>query len=657
MTKLHIDFETRSMADLPECGVDVYSMHPSTDVWCMAYAFDDEPVQLWKPGYDISRVLEHVASGGIVVAHNAVFELLIWNNVLRPRLEWPELRVEQARCTMAMAYAMRLPGSLERAAAIVGLEHQKDAAGHRVMMQLCRPRKVSEDGAPVWWDSQEKLDRLYAYCMQDIATERELEKRLRPLSDSEQYLWELDYKINRRGIKVDTATVEKAIALVESEKARLDEEMRRVTNGAVPSCSVVKQLSDWIKYRGVELPGVAKADVIDALSREDMPEDVKLALRFRQEAAKTSTAKLQKMIACAGSDSRVRGAHQYHGAGTGRWAGRLLQTQNLKTPKLQHDQIEDVIQLIHAGKRDEIDMLYAAPMDAVSDCIRAMILAEEGNTLVCADLANIEGRVLAWLAGEEWKLQAFREYDAGTGPDLYILAASRMYNCSLEDAKEHRKVGKVAELALGYQGGAGAFQTMARNFGVSVSDERADEIKTAWRTASPKIVEYWKALETAAIKAVRNPGEVFAAFTVRFVKKGSFLWCQLPSGRCLCYPYPEIREKETPWGSMQEQVTYLGEQTVQGRTTKNLVRIDLYGGKYAENVTQAVARDILANALVTLERAGYQIVMHVHDEAVAEVPEDFGKVYQFEQLMCDLPDWADGLPVAAEGWSGQRYRK
>lgn len=309
---------------------------------------------------------------------------------------------------------------------------------------------------------------------------------------------------------------------------------------------------------------------------------------------------------------------------------------------------------------DEIDLTIGSPLAVISDCLRAMITAAPQHDLVAADFANIEGRVLAWLAGEEWKLEAFRAFDAGQGADLYKLAYARAYGLEPHDVtKDQRQVGKVMELALGYQGGVGAFQTMARGYGVRITDEQADEIKTRWREAHPQTKQFWRTLERSAIAAVEQPGRVTKAGRILFRKAGSFLLARLPSGRSLCYPYPRTVEKRLPWNDENgepatgQALEYDGVDPV----TKAWGPTDTYGGKLAENVTQAVARDVLAAALLRLEQHGYAIVMHVHDEIVAEIPENQGSVEEMERIMEETPAWAEGLPIATEGWRGKRYRK
>jgi DNA polymerase bacteriophage-type len=343
---LHLDFETKSTYDIKKGGADAYARHESTDLLCVGYAFDEEPVVVAKGGQVPARLLNHVKDGRTVVAHNAAFELAIWNYCATRRYGWPELKPEQVECTMTMAYAMAFPGSLANAATAVGLDAQKDASGHRIMLQLSQPRKVNEDGSVVWWDDAEKFERLYEYCKQDIEVERQLCKRLLKLSAKEREVWLLDQKINQRGVQVDLVAVRAAIELVKAEKKRLDEEMRRVTKNAVATCTATGQLTDWLRIKGLDVEGVAKADVAEWLDN-DIPEECRKALLLRQEAAKSSTAKLESMALRACSDGRIRGTTQYHGAATGRWAGRGIQVQNFpRNSLLGQGQIEAVFEIL-----------------------------------------------------------------------------------------------------------------------------------------------------------------------------------------------------------------------------------------------------------------------------------------------------------------------
>lgn len=343
----HGDFETYSTVDLKSAGLDNYVNHSDTNVWCFAWAIGDDEPAVWTPDQPFPKPLaDHLAAGGLFFAHNCPFEMGVWASVMVPRYGWPPLKPEQCRCTMAMAYAMALPGSLDNAAAAVGIQVRKDASGYRLMMQMCRPREVKTDGTITWWDEPAKLQALYEYCKQDVRVERELEKRLMPLSDEEQALWVLDYKINQRGIYIDRPSATKAIEIVQTEQDRLNGEMRKVTDNFVGFCTETARLLAWIRKQGVEMPGVAKADVLDALDMENLPEKVRKALLIRQEAGKSSTAKLRAMTEAASPDNRLRGMLQYHGAGTGRWAGRRVQLQNMPRSTISLEEIDEVFEVL-----------------------------------------------------------------------------------------------------------------------------------------------------------------------------------------------------------------------------------------------------------------------------------------------------------------------
>lgn len=684
MTALHIDFETRSEIDLKKVGLDVYSRHPSTDVWCMGWAFDDDEPAIWTPdngdfdkACEVADVILNVHGGGIFVAHNAAFELAIWNNIVVPRYGWPPLRPQQVRCTMAMAYAMSLPGSLEKAAAAVGIKEQKDLAGGRLMLQMAKPRSTNPT---VWWDEPDKLARLYDYCKQDVRVERELDKRLMQLSASEQKVWQLDYAINQRGFHVDRPAIEAALAVVASERDRLDEGLRRVTGNFVGFNTETARLTQWVASHGVDCAGVAKADVLDLLERPALPPAVRTALLIRQEAAKTSVAKLDTIVTALSADGRMRGTLQYHGAGPGRWAGRRIQPHNFPRPKIPQRAIEEILDLLPSMVRERgatgaaswLDNHYGNPLDVLPWCLRGIITAAKGRHLMGADFSNIEGRGLAWLAGEEWKLDAFRAFDAGTGPDIYLVAAKMIWGRDFTKDDPERQHGKVAELACGFGGGVGAFQQMAKTYLVKVEDALAAEIKERWRARHPATVHYWYALEEAAIHAVTSDAIIATGpqgRQVQYRKAGSFLWCRLPSGRVLCYPYPQIRTVVTPWGAEKEALTFMSVPTPAQRQKGKILhdpsnrndwaRVSTYGGEQSQNIDEGICRDVLAEAMLRLDAAGAGVVIHCHDEALVEISETAPAeaLPAFEKIFREVPTWATGLPIAADGWRGTRWQK
>lgn len=667
MSALHCDVETRSAVDLKKTGAYAYAADPTTDIWCMAFAFGDEPVQVWTPGDPVpDSIVEHILTGGTLVAHNAAFERVIWRYILAPRYGFPEPSVEQWRCTMTYAYAAGLPGALENAAPAAGLDIAKDMIGRRLMLQMSRPRKV-ESGKITWWDDPEKIAKLIDYCKQDVEVERALEKRLRPLSPSELALWHLDQKINDRGVLVDEALANAAKKIVGKAQEALDNTMRRLTDYRVSRCSNRNELVKWIREQGVECDSINKA-AMETLLEEDspIPPQVREVLLVRQESARASVAKIDALLnGKSPEDNRAKGLLQFHAATTGRWSGRRFQPQNLRRP--EETDIDTVIETVATGDYDLCAMAYDNPLSAVADTLRGMLVAAPGHRIVAADYSNIEGRVLAWLAGEQWKLDAFRAFDNGTGHDLYKITAGQILHKQPGDIDKHERqaYGKVPELALGYQGGVGAFATMAANYGVDLTVPEIEGIRDGWREAHPKIKSFWYDMENAAVAAVRSKGSVQRVGKIAFKVAGSFLFMRLPSGRFLSYPYPELREFDTPWGEPKEGLTYFSVIDVSKKSkvvedpknSSNWARIKTYGGMLVENATQAAARDVLAHAMPKLEAAGYPVILTVHDEIVTEPEEGHGSVEEMEAIMCDLPEWAAGLPVAAEGFSGPRYRK
>jgi len=674
---LHIDFETRSTVDLREVGLHNYARHPDTGIWCMAWAIGDMEPAITEPkeftdGWMPTKVRKHVAAGGKVYAHNAPFELAIWNNIMVPRYDWPELKPEQTYCTMAMAYAMGLPGNLEDAALAMGLRVLKDGEGRALMRRMCRPR--SKPGQPLtWWDEEDKLARLYEYCRQDVRVERELHKRLMPLSDKERQVWLLDYQINQRGVMIDVPTAKAAITLAGTMKVKYDEQMALATGGAATSCTALAPIKEWLNEQGCHkaLTGLAKADVTELLADDTLPAAARRVLTLRQEAGKASNAKFNVMVNQAGDDGRLRNLVQYHGAATGRWAGRAVQVHNLPRDMPKAKVVEHVLQLVRDGQHEAIDMIYGPPLSMVSRCMRSFFVAPDDKMLLAADFSNVEGRGAAWFAGEHWKIEAFRAADAKTGPGIYELAYAKSFNVPVESVKnpsEERQVGKTMELAFGYQGGVGSFHVMGKTYGVKVTDEKADEFKNAWRSAHPKIVSAWYDIQRAAINAVKNPGQVYACGhpgrQAKFKVAGSFLWCLLPSGRAICYPYAKLLE-----GEYGPQLTYMtnpspddrkkGKVIKDPQNSANWARVGTYGGSLFNNIIQGTCRDLLADCMLRLDRLGANIVLHVHDEAVVEVDADKAEAarQKMQEIMRTPPDWAAGFPLWADCGVMKRYGK
>lgn len=704
MSAAHGDFETRSELDLRKVGLHRYVRHPSTAPWCFAWAIDDSEPVIWTPGQESFRhapLFTHIVNGGTFIAHNAPFELEVWNEIMVKRHGWPALKPEQTECTMSQAYAMGLPGALEDSALALGMDLLKDGEGRALMLKYARPWR--EEPVVQWMDEcpsftlggkaytgAEGLLRLYEYCKQDVRVERGLGKRLMPLSARERKVWLLDYKINQRGVQLDIPTVKAAIVLAETIKAQAGAQMREITGGAVEAVTSLPDLKKWIDAQGVTLDGgLAKQDVVDLLE-DDLPEPVRKALILRQEVGKASAAKFDVMVDRAGADGRLRQMYQYHGAGSGRWAGRAVQTHNLIRDMPKAKAVEMILELVRAGRHDTIDAIFGPPLTMVARCMRSFFIAPPGRKLISGDWANIEGRGQAWFAGEQWKLDAFRAADNGTGPGIYELAYSRMFNVpveSVKDPSEERQIGKVSELAFGYQGGVGSFHIMAKTYGVKVPDEKAEQFKMAWRTAHPAIAGdltygrdedgttfayhkggIWRAIEKAAIAAVNNPGEAYECGypgrTAKFKVVGSFLWCLLPSGRAICYPYPKLLA-----GSRGPVLTYMcvpsqddkrkGAIIDDPSSASNWARVGTYGGALFNRIVQGFSRDFLADGMIALDEAGADIVLHTHDDCNLEVDDAKaeGACGAMQRIMVTPPAWAPGFPLKAKPKVMQRYGK
>lgn len=645
---INLDFESRSACDIKKHGAWVYSEHPTTDALMLAVRADGAGVGYWanteltglKGTLTKEQVFDMVHNADEIHAFNASFERAIWENVCHKRYGWPALPIHKLRCSMAQCAYHSLPMGLDAAAAALGLGG-KDKDGYKLMLKLSKPRKVHPDGSITWWGDEAMFARLADYCMQDVIAEHAISEALYPLPDSELAIWQLDQEINARGILADVASCRTAIGMIEADEARSLERFRALTHGSVASPKQVAAFLKWLHSHGCVLPGLTKADVAAGLGVDIRPE-VREALQIRQKLGLSSVSKFQAILDRVSNDGRLRGAFAYHGCGTGRWAGRGVQLQNL--PRKSYHPAD--IAALEAGDVSWFDMTEDNVPAGMSKMIRGMFMAGPGNELAVADYSSIEARVVAWLAGEEKVLTAFREK-----LDLYKVAATAIYGTRYENVtKDQRQVGKCAVLALGYQGGVGAFQSMATVYGVRVPDEQAQDIVTKWRGGHQAIVQFWADLEKAAVKAVET-GRVQTVGRIKFGIKGQWLCMKLPSGRSIHYPFPKLEERPTKWGTVKRSVTFMNGSM--GRWFRD----HTYGGKICENAVQGGARDLLADALLRVEAAGMPVVLHVHDEAGAEVPRGHVDLAEFEALMATAPEWADGCPIGAEGWIGTRYKK
>ncbi len=658
MTTFFGDTETYCETPLAH-GLHRYA--EKVEITVLAWAIDEGPVEVidcTRPGWEdkVKVALAAADAADEQVWQNSAFD----RTVLRHAWGY-EMPVEKVVDTMVQALAHGLPGSLDKLCSVLGVptDLAKDKAGKQLVQLFCKPRpqsskvrRATRETHPVEWQ------RFLDYAGSDILSMREVRKRLPkwnyPGNQRERDLWVLDQKINDRGVAVDLALAEAAVRATDLAKKGLKAKTQELT-GFDPETGQglesTTQRDAFLKYLlgefGVDLPDMQKGTLERRLADENLPEPVKHLLRIRLMATVSSTAKYKTLLRGTSSDGRLRGTLQFCGAArTGRWAGRLFQPQNLMRPTLKQQAILDAIEAFLA---DCADLVYDNVMNTAANCTRGALTVGPGKKMVSSDLANIEGRFLAWLAGEEWKLRAFRDYDAGTGPDLYYVGASEVLNIPIDQvtADQRQAQGKVPELACGYQGAVGAFQAMARIYGLEMSDARALEIVKAWRKKNKHIVELWYETERAAIRAAEQPGlRVEAAGgKLVFQRDGSWLRMRLPSGRCLCYPGVAVEEGK---------LTYMGVN----QYTRKWERLHTYGGKLIENATQGGARDVLAHNMAEAEAAGFEITLTVHDELVTETI-DSGQFTseRLSAIMSTVPPWATGLPLAASGWEGLRYRK
>jgi DNA polymerase len=653
---IYLDFETYSEADLKTIGSWNYSKHPSTEILCMAFAIEDEPVQLWNPynDCDLTKLFDLIKAGSIIEAHNAFFERVIWQNNAVEKLGFPQVQNTQWRCSAARVAALSLPRKLEEAAKILNTKNQKDMEGHKIMLKLSTPRITSKKDTSIRYnreDNPEMYERLYSYCKQDVETERDITKATRQLGDHEQQIWFLDQEINTRGVPIDKTAVETAIAICENSVRTAISRVKEITNGEIDSYNQVKACVEWINNRGVEIASFDKPTLEKLVEDESLPSDVRELIEIRQNTAKTSTAKYQAMLNCIADDNRIRDNYMYHGASTGRWTGKNVQFQNIPRGKLKD--METAVDILKMGDPRMITACYdLSVMDFMSSTIRGMITASEGKQLYVADYSAIEARGVAWISGQEDLLNDFRN-----NGKIYEKQAAFTYGKPVEQIGKdsvERFVGKTLVLACGYGMGGKKFQLTCANQKVDLSLDFCEKAVKSYRGKNSKIVSQWYAQENAAILAVRTGKPIVEGKVTWFVYK-DFLYCKLPSKRCLAYFKPCIKEAETSWGSSREQLHITGEKTIE--TRKVWCEYSIYGGLIVENIVQAICRDLVAYGMLAVQKAGYDIIMHSHDEIISEVPLGFGDIKEYEKLMCSLPDWALDFPIKSEGWVGKHYKK
>lgn len=652
----HADIESFSEIDLTEVGVYAYAEHPSTRIYCLSYIREDGVKGTWIAGEPKPADLDEVTNWR---AWNSQFERVMLNSHAGKTFGFPATSIEQWTCTMVLSAYNGLPKQLGQCAQAIGLKDGKDKEGAKIMRLLCQPKRPTKKDPTTEWEPhgahREMFEKLYAYCAQDVEVERNIHKRLPRLPEIEQKLFWLDQEINDRGIRVDMPLVNRVCDLIELKAADFQER-------AVAICghSTTKrgEILKWCASQGVFLDGYTKDDVASALKTKSLPPDVREVLEIRRDASRQSSGSkffAAKRAVCA--DGTLKGTLRFMGAvPTGRWAGSIVQLQNLSNKGYPESAPEDVQQF----DLETIEMLHGDAMPMFGNMTRAMLVPKPGHKFITCDFSAIEGRVLAWLAEEKWALDVYR-----THGKVYEATASQMFGIAFEEfgryknetGKHHpmRSKGKVASLACGYGGSVGALVKMGA-LKEGLTEEELPILVKAWREANPRIVRSWYAVDDAMMAAVKTPGTVHHAMKCAFKADANWLMIKLPSGRVMRYWQPKIEEVDKGWG-VKPTITYLGERQLEGTTKRVWCRVDTYGGRAVENCTQGLARDCLRESMFRLEERGYKIVCHVHDEVILEVPHGFGSAKEVEEIMSQDIEWAPGLPLAAAGEEMLRYAK
>lgn len=647
----HIDFETFSEVDLPSVGAFRYAGDASTEALILSYSLGRKSEVV---GVDLTNPREHrkleplfraIESGVDLVAHNAHFERNIWEKVCRKRWNWPRVKPHQWVCTSARAGALSLPRGLDPVAHVLGIGETKDPEGSRLIQKFC---KLTRGKRTLPRDDPEAFRRFIRYGKQDVVVEQEVDRLLPYLTDFEQAMFALDYKINDNGIPVDVPLIHQAIAFIEEYSHKLERYATRKM-GCRPSQR--EKVLAWLSEQGYDLPNLQAATVEELIADPGTSRMVRRLMESRIELSKAGTKKLKTMLACVSPDGRIRGAFWFLAATTGRWGSNGVQFHNLAKPDPRYPQNE-VLDLLEL---DGLDLVYDRPLAAIAACIRGFLKAPKGKALLIADYNAIEARGLAWTANERWLLKLFKD-----GGDPYTRMASKIYKKpehKIDKESIERFLGKQTILGGGYGMGAPKFQATCARFGQPVSDNEAKRAIRGYRKEVPRIVDSWKATERAALRAVltgdRKPicnGKL--SFEVGELKNGfEFLYINLPSGRRIAYPKPRI-EHIKKWG--QVRATLVFKTWFRGAWRDE----ETYGGKEVENYIQALCRDLTAEGMRSVDRENLPVILHVHDEIGSEIDDDDPiEVEEYERMVCQVRPWAKELPLKAGGKKIYRYEK
>ena len=648
MKKLSCDIETFSDVDLIRCGVYKYADSPNFEMLLFAYAVDDGDVHIIDiaGGEELpEKIIQAIKSDTVVkTAYNAQFERVCLSRYLKlPEGEY--LNPQSWYCTAVQAAELALPLSLADVGSVLGLERQKMTEGKELIKYFCVPCKPTKSNGNRTRNRPchdiNKWETFKKYCMRDIDVERQIADKLKmyPISDEEHRLYVLDQIINDRGVLVDSELAEQAVKLNSIQTAVAVEQAYMITGLENPNS--VTQLKQWLKEKGVEIESLSKKSVKSLADETDG--DVSEMLKLRLLMAKTSVKKYEAVIRSVCRDNRVHGMMRFCGANrTGRWSGNILQPQNL--PQNHLPDLTLARDIVKDGDFEMLDMMFGNVPNVLSELIRTVLIPKPNHRFIVADFSAIEARVLAWIAGEQWRIDTFKN-----GGDIYCASASKMFKVPVEKHGvngELRQKGKISELACGYGGSVGALKNMGA-VEMGVQENELQGLINDWRNANPHIVRFWYEVGNAAMKAIKEKTTVPLGKLVFAYERG-ILFIRLPSGRRLSYIKPRIGTNR--FGG--DSITYMGINSA-----KKWDRLETFGGKLTENIVQGTARDLLANALINAANAGYDTVFHVHDEIICEVPNGYGSVDELCKLMCIKPEWADGLPLNADGFECEYYKK
>jgi len=686
---------------LSAVGMATYAKHPSTRILSLAYKLPGQDLKLWKPGknrpydlfnfigpqisitfFEIGKPIEYPKPlpYNFIEAWNVAFERWIWEEVAVKKYGFPLVSYTQWRCAAAKSRAHALPGKLADAGRVLELSIQKNKDGTRLLNKFSMPRNPTQKDDRLFIlpeDDEADAKLLYQYNIDDVRAEIAISECVPDLSPFELKFWQCDQAINHRGVQLDVISVMQCIHIIEQAYKKYNAELPELTDGAVTVSSQTARIQKWMKSLGVETRSLDKEHIEELLKNPLLLPQIRRVLEIRQLIGSAAVKKLYAMLNQSTNRGRLYDLFIYHSARTGRAAGVGVQPQNLPRGQDGFD-VDEALQVISTGSLKSVEDTYGNAVTAVSNCLRGMFIAKPGHELIASDYSAIEAVVLAELAGESWRQEVFR-----THGKIYEMSGALISGIPFSEVLAHkertgkhhevRKLGKVAELASGYGGWIGAWLNFkADEF---LSDDEIKRAILAWRDASPAIVEFWGGqqrgynqpacyygVEGAAVQAVLYPGQTF--FTggsyhcdrIAFQTVDSVLYCTLPSGRRLTYHKPRLELSTRRAGTYE--LSFEGWNTNPKNGVPGWIRQVTYSGKLVENIVQAVARDILANAIVNLEDAGYPVVLHIHDEIVAEVPRGTRTLEEFEQIMSTMPAWAEGWPVFARGgWIAKRYCK